>query len=262
MNDREDRSVASLSTRHGSLWGHVLVAACACVLTVAIIGSAAFLTYRVYSRYRMQAQVRSVVASLQNRTPDELAEKAAQIRAHPKVARLVLPEVLKSLRHSRSEKQQCSVIQILKVFLDDRHVEQALFHLRRDSREDIAAAAVEALGNLEPAERAADVVGRCLDDVKTHAVVDAAVDEACAALVKLGEAGRREMEKRLAVLSVDRRVWLVGYVCEAGGTERDEWLKMLRSDGDERVRTAAAAALRSVASGDGVSTQLEGGTAG
>lgn len=230
----------------GGVWGHVLVAVGACVLTVAIVGSAVFLVYRVYYREQLQAQVREVVESLQNRTPAELAEKAAQVKAHPKLAQLVLPEVLRSLRDSKSEQQQCCAIEILKTFLDNRPVEKALFKLRRDSRERVAGAAVAALADLNPPARAAEILGACLDDVPQRAVGDAVVDEACAGLFRLGEAGREQMRKRLALLSIDRRVWLVGYVQQATGGDRRAWLEMLRGDPEERVRATAEQALQSL----------------
>lgn len=244
--DAQGAGFTGPATEQGGVAGHVLVAACACVLTVAIVGSAAFLTYNIYSRLTLRSQVRSIVASLQNRTPDELAQKAAQVKDRPKVARVVLPEVLKSLRDSTSEQQQYSAIQILQVFVDHKRVEQALFQLRRDGRERVAAAAVRALTGLQPPQRAAAVLGRCLDDVKSHGVVAAVVDEACAGLYRLGPSGREEMQGRLSSLSVDRRIWLAGYVGSEGGPQRRAWLEMLRSDGDEKVRAAAERRLQAM----------------
>ena len=239
----ENGTVPSSDGWRGSFLGHVLVAACACALTVAIAGSGAYLAYQFYRRHALNTQVRSVVTSLQNRTPAELAEQAARVKAKPKLARLVLPEVLASLRDSRSEQQQYSAIQILRAFLNHESVERALFELRQDGRETVAAAAVEALGELSPPAHAAEVLGRCLADVEKKTIVDAAIDEACAGLVRLGEVGREEMENRLLSLSVERRVWLVGYVQKKGGGRRRPWLQMLLLDEEERVRGAAAKAL-------------------
>ena len=230
---------SSAGAPRAGLVGHLLVAVCACLLTVAIAGSGVFLVYRLYVQRELRVQVRAVVDSLQNRTSEELAERIARVRTHPRLASLVLPEVLKNLKNSRSEQQQCSAIQVLRVFVNDRQVEKALFKLRRDGREDVAAAAVAALGDIRPPERAAEVVGRCLEDVPSGAVAKAVVDEACAALVRLGEPGRREMQRRLGLLSVDRRIWLVTYVSEQGAEERRPWLEMLRQDGEARVRSAA-----------------------
>jgi len=238
-----NQETGTAQAKRGGAWGHVLVAACACLLTVAIVGSAAFLTYRIYDRHQWRIRVRSVVASLQNRTPEELSEKAAQVKASPKLARLVLPEVLKSLRDSKSEQQQCSAIRIMQVFVDHKSVEKTLFRLRRDGRESVAAAAINALANVQPPEHAAEVLGRCLDDVKTRMVVDAVVDEACACLYGLGEAGLHEMRKRIPLLTVDRRIWLVGYVRDKGGPHCRAWLEMLQADSEERVRKAAGDAL-------------------
>ncbi len=239
----ENRQYPTVGGWRSSLLGHVLVAACACALTVAIAGSGAYLAFQIYRRHTLSTQVRDVVASLQNRTPGELAEQAARVKAKPKLARLVLPEVLASLKDSRSEQQQYSAIQILRAFLNHARVERALFRLRQDGRETVAAAAVEALSELSPPEHAAEVLGRCLGDTENSTFVGAAVDEACAGLLRLGDIGREEMENRLSVLSVERRVWLVGYVQEKGGMQRRAWLQMLLLDADQRVRGAAAEAL-------------------
>ncbi len=131
----------------------------------------------------------------------------------------------------------------MRAFINHERVERALFRLRRDSHEGIAAAAVEALGDLLPPDHAAAVLGRCLDDVASRSVVDAAVDEACAGLYRLGEPGCREMKNRLPLLSVDRRIWLVGYAMETGGPQRRGWLEMLKSDAAEAVQAAAEEAL-------------------
>lgn len=237
-----DRSPGGAVT-HSGIGGHILVAAGACVLTVTIVGSAAFLAYRVYDRYQLRAQVRDVVDSLQNRSPAELAEKAALIKKHPKAATVVLPEILRSLRQSKSEQQQCSAIQVLRAFANHKRVQKTLFRLRKDPRESVAAAAVQALGYGEPPERTIAMMGRCLEDAKAGAVVDAVIDEACACLYRQGEMGRREMEQKLPMLSVGRRIWLVGYVDATRGPSHKAWLDMLRKDSSEDVRAAAKQAL-------------------
>ena len=43
------------------------------------------------------------------------------------------------------------------------------------------------------------------------------------------------------------RIWLVGFVMEHGGEHCGLWLRMLMTDGEERVRTAANAALAAIA---------------
>lgn len=232
----------TVAPQRSGFWAHALVAVCACILTVAIVGSIVFLGYRVYRHQQLRGQVRAAIAALQNRTPEEVAERAAEVHAHPKTASMVLPEVLKNLQESKSEQQQCSAIGILRWFVNDRQVERALFRLRRDSREGVAATAVAALGDIRPPERAAGVLGQCLDDAPAREVVDAVVDEACAALLQLGEAGRQEMERKLGKLSAARRVWLVGYVAALGGGQRESWLTMLSQDGDAGVRAAAVRA--------------------
>jgi hypothetical protein len=165
------------------------------------------------------------------------------VKKRPKAARVVLPEILRSLRQSKSEQQQCSAIQLLSAFTEYKQVQKTLFRLRKDPRESVAAAAVQALGDAEPAERTVAMMGRCLEDAKAGAVVDAVVDEACACLYRLGEVGRKEMQRRLPMLSVGRRVWLVGYVDAMGGPGHKAWLDMLRNDSAEEVRAAAEQAL-------------------
>jgi hypothetical protein len=252
----QDGTLKSTSPeKRGSLGGHVLVASCACLLTVAIVGSAVFLAFRVYDRYRWGTQVQNAVASLQHRTAEELAELAAQVKASPKLTRLVLPEVLRTLRDSKSEQQQCSAIRILRAFVEDKSVERALFRLRRDDRESVAAAAVEALAGMLPPERAASALGRCLDPLEADQVVDSVIDEACAGLFSLGKVGRLEIEGRLPLLSADRRVWLVGYVSRQGGSHCRAWLEMLRRDGENRVREAAGQALQLVGAESGEATR-------
>jgi hypothetical protein len=112
---------------------------------------------------------------------------------------------------------------------------------------------------VQPRERAAELLGQCLDDVADHTIDDAAVDEACAGLLALGESGRTQMGQRLGLLSVDRRLWFVGYVQHSGGGDRRAWLEMLRGDADDRVRTAAEEALQSLAQGGGPRTTSEPG---
>ncbi len=180
---------------------------------------------------------------------------AAQVKASPKLTRLVLPEVLRTLRDSKSEQQQCSAIRILRAFVEDKSVERALFRLRRDGRESVAAAAVEALAGMQPPERAAAALGRCLVPLEADPVVDSVIDEACAGLFSLGKVGRLEIEERLGLLSADRRVWLVGFVSRQGGSHCRAWLEMLRRDGEDRVREAAGRALHLVGGESGEATR-------
>jgi len=222
-----------------SIWGHVLVSLCACLLTISIVGSIVFLAWRVYDRRQLSFRVKTFVASLQDRTPEELVARAENLKAHPKVARFVLPELSKSIAHAGSEQQQWAAIEVSRAFLTDKKVEKTLFALRNYPRERVAAAAVRALSELQPRAHAAELMGQCLVDARTGA----AVDEACSALYRLGEVGRAEMEKRLSALPVGRRIWLVGYADAMGGPNRRSWLKMLASSGEPRVRAAAEKAL-------------------
>ncbi|MBX3395849.1 MAG: hypothetical protein KF841_10830 [Phycisphaerae bacterium] len=222
----------------GSVWGHLVVSVCACLLTVSIAGSAIFLVWRVIDRSELRSKVEMFVASLENRTPAELAERAASLKAHPKVARYVLPEIARTIRLAKSEGRQRAAIEISRAFLTDESIVKTLFDLRLDDRETIAAAAIDVLSELQPPARAVDLIGQCLTDSKTAGGVDAA----CAALYGLGEAGRVEMGKRIGRLSEGRRMWLVNYCAATPSTEQGAWLDMLQADGAESVRSAAAAA--------------------
>lgn len=230
------------------LWGHVLVSLCACVLTVSIVGSVVFLAWRVHDRRQLKARIKTFVSSLEDRTPQELATRANRLKAHPKVARFVLPELSKSIAGGGSEQQQWSAIEVSRAFLSEEKVQKTLMGLRGDLRERIAAAAVRALGEIEPAEHAAELMGQCLADSRTGA----ATDEACAALYRLGEVGRQEMSKRLSGLPVGRRIWLVGYVAWLDGPGQRGWMTMLAADEDVAVRGAATEALERLTVGPSV----------
>ena len=220
-------------------FGPILVATTACILTVTILGSIGILGWRFYDRWQLQQRVRTLVSSLENRTPEELAEKAAQLKERPKVAKYVLPQIRAAIARSPSEQQQWSAIRIGEAFIQDRSMEESLFQLRTSQRERIAAEATRILAMVEPASRAAEKLGVCL----IEAQCSAAKDEACAGLMRLGDVGRAEMQKHLSELNVGRRLWLVRYVNDRGGANREAWLQMLAKDEDTAVRTAAMAVL-------------------
>jgi len=224
-------------------WGHVLVSASACVLTVSILGSAVFLTHRLYSRHLLRQKVREFISSLDNRSPEELADRALQLKLRPKLAAHFLPEIAASLNAARSERQLCAAIQLSEAFLEHKRIRNALLGLRSDARENVAAAAVRALAQLQPPAEAAAVLGRCLEESRSGAVGPAAVDEAIAGLFHLGQPGLDEMKARLPLLSPDRRVWIAGYVNAAGGPYRRGWLELLGADPDKRVQEAGLRAL-------------------
>ncbi len=226
----------------GSFWGHLLVSLCACVLTVSIVGSAVFLAWRVYDRRQLKDKVTAFVESLGDRTPEELAEQARLLKALPKVARHMLPEIARTIRSARDENRQRAAIEISKAFLDDENIVKTLMSLRTDPRETVAAAAVRALADSKPEEKAASMVGVCLGEAQTAA----ARDQACASLYELGEPGRLEMTSRVGALSQGRRIWLAKFVEAHPGAQQDAWLLMLAADQDERVRAAAAESIRRI----------------
>lgn len=227
----------------GGAWGHVLVSASACLLTVSIVGSAVFLAHRIYNRYAIRGKIHGFLASLENRTPQELHERATQLKERPKLLEEMLPELSKTLRAARSEQQLCAAIQICRPFLGHRRIRDALFELRADGRECVAGAAVGELAAIEPPEQAADALGRCMDDVPAGVIGPAAVDRVCAGLFQLERVGLEAMRKHVSKLSVDRRVWLASYVNQVGGPYRRAWLEMLSADGEARVRDAAVRAM-------------------
>lgn len=201
------------------------------------------LGYKGYRRYELKTRVRGFISSLENRTPDELAERAEELKQRPKVAQHILPELKRAMTHARSEGQLCAAIEISRAFISHHSIERALFDLRHDPRESVASLAVSALGEAQPPERAAKLLGECLDGADAGAVADAVVDEVCAGLLKLGEPGLAEIQKHIGLLGTDRRVWLAGYVNTVGGPYRKLWLDMLQQDAEPRVRDAAAKAL-------------------
>lgn len=229
--------------KKGGWLGDVFVAACACALTVSIVGSAVYLSWRLYNRHHYSDLAAQFVASLQNRTPAELEKQVDDLKARPKVARYVLPELRNALRQNRSEQDVCAVIRISGAFVDDNKIRDALFRLRRDPRESVAANAVEALKGVQPAADAAALLGECLEPYDDVAAAPAVVDRVCAGLIDLGPQGLSEMKRRISRLSVNRRIWLVGYVNHANPPNRLAWLEMLAADKDESVRSAASVAL-------------------
>ncbi len=237
---------AGIGGKSGGIWGHLLVSASACLLTVSIIGSAVVLIYKGYSRYELKAKVRTFISSLENRTQEELDERAAQLKERPKLAEHVLPELRRTLANATSERQLCAAIEISRAFLQNTRIERALFELRRDGRECVAGSAVHALTGLQPPEHSAEVLGKCLEGAESKLVVEAVIDEACAGLFALGEPGLEQIRKRLPDLSPERRAWLVGYVNAVGGPYRIRWLELLKADSDPAVRAKAEAALAQV----------------
>lgn len=223
----------------GSFWGHLLVSLCACVLTVSIVGSAVFLGWRVYDRRQLREKVSAFVESLKDRTPDELADQAQRLKAHPKVARHVLPEIARAIRGAKDEGRQRAAVEISKAFLDDDRIVKTLLELRADPRESVAASAVRVLAEYKPEEKAAGMVGQCVAESLTAA----ARDQACASLYTLGEPGLREITARLSGLSTGRRVWLTRFVAAHPGDMQMAWLGILAEDSDEQVRGAAVEAL-------------------
>lgn len=219
-----------------SAWGHVLVAVSACVLTVSIVGSVVYLSFRAYERYQYRERVRVFVSALGNRSDAELDEIADQLKSKKKLAKYVLPELLDVVRESGSERRQVAAIRVSRGLINKNRVRDALFSLRNDPRESVAASAVGGLAAIRPPEKAAELLGQCL-----AVVSGSVVDEACAGLVRQGEAGRVEYVRRAGMLSVDRRVWLVGYVRVHGGDDIEAWMTLFREDAEAKVREAAAA---------------------
>ncbi|HKQ48491.1 MAG TPA: hypothetical protein VJZ71_10510 [Phycisphaerae bacterium] len=246
------------SGRPGGIWGHLLVSASACLLTVSIAGSGVFLIYKAYQRYETKSKVRAFIESLENRTPEELEDRCTQLKERPKLAEYVLPELRRTLASATSERQLCAAIEVSRAFLDNPRISRALFELRRDGRESVAGDAVRALAGLQPPEHAADVLGKCLEGAESGQVVEAVIDQVCAGLFLLGEPGLQRMRERLASLPPERRVWLVGYVNTVGGPYRVNWLELLQQDPNATVRARATAALSKSESGGSLKAMAAG----
>lgn len=217
--------------------GDILVAVSACILTVSIAGSAVYLGYRAYDRRIQQERVDAFVNSLEHRTAAELEADAAQLHSKPKLAKYVLPRILASIRTENDERRQIASMRIAWAFLDNPKVRRTLHDMRASPRESVAAAAVEALAHITPPAEAAQALGDCLD-VSTGAVVDAV----CAGLVSLNEHGREVMKLKLGSFTVDRRIWIAGYIASHVVDNRDKWLDLLGGDSDLRVKEAVEAA--------------------
>lgn len=222
------------------------MAVCACILTVSIVGSIMWLSWRAYERHEYRGRVRSFVSSLENRTDQELDDVTQKLRVKKKLARYVLPQLLETVRGGMSERQRIAAIRVCSAFLDKNRIRTVLVALATDAgqTETVAGNAVMVLSEVEPPERAAELLGRCLSPPPGQRALSTVVDEACAGLLRLGEPGRREAERRVPALSEVRRLWLVGFVGRHGAENRESWLEMLNNDESERVRAAAAEALR------------------
>lgn len=223
----------------GGVFGDLLVAVSACLLTVSIVGSGVYLGWRAYDRRVQQEKVDAFVASLEHRSEAELAADVDRLRAKPKLTKYVLPRLLASIRGATDERQQVASVRVACAFLDLPKIRRALWELRESDRESVVSAAVEALSRIQPPGEAAQWLGKCLD-VKSGAVVDGV----CAGLVALGEPGRNEMRGQLGKLSVDRRVWLAGYIGANPVDDRAAWLDLLAGDSEPRVREAVEAARK------------------
>ena len=223
----------------GGVFGDLLVAVSACLLTVSIVGSGVYLGWRAYDRRVQQEKVDTFVASLEHRSEAELAADVDRLRSKPKLTKYVLPRLLASIRSAPDERQQVASIRVACAFLDVPKIRRALFDLRGNERESVASAAVEALSRIQPPSEAAQWLGKCLD-VQAGAVVDGV----CAGLVAIGEPGRQEMRGQLSKLSVDRRVWLAGYIGANPVDDRAAWLDLLSGDSEPRVREAVEAARK------------------
>jgi len=236
---RETETPDDRAAPRGGVVGDLLVALSACLLTVSIVGSGVYLGWRAYDKRVQQEKVDTFVTSLEHRSDSELAADVDRLRSKPKLTKYVLPRLLASVRGASDERQQVASVRVACAFLDVPKIRRALYDLRTSPRESVASAAVEALSRIQPPEEAAQWLGRCLD-VNAGAVVDGV----CAGLIDLGEPGRKEMRGQLGKLSVDRRIWLAGYIGANPVNDRAAWLDLLSGDSEPRVREAVEAARK------------------
>ncbi len=214
------------------------VAGLACVLTVGIAGSAAFLVLHWIEQSRWELRIQRFVEGLQFRTPAELAASVHQLKQRPALAERVLPVVLRRARHSSAPPPlRLAALRVARAFIgNDERIARVFFRLRNLPEEYLAAEAVEGLAGLQPPAKAADMLGRCLQEEGVSAAV---VDVVCERLISLGGDGRVAMSQHLVHLSADRVRWIVGLVNHRRPPDADEWLIMLAQEADRRNLTLA-----------------------
>lgn len=244
------RSGASTANRTApgaarDVWGHLVIGAASCVLTVSIVGSLAYIAIRSYRNREDRARILQFVGSLENRTAAELDHAAQELRRRPGLAGRVLPAVVSAARRSGVERRQLGAIRLCSAFIDDTQVQDALFKLRLSLNETIAGEAVRTLAGVRPAERAAEVLSRCLD-----ASTQAAIDHACVGLLELGEPGLAALRSKLPELPSERRAWIAGLIAAKRPASPLFILEPLRIDADATVRTRAVFALGGLSSSD------------
>ncbi|MFO0972661.1 MAG: HEAT repeat domain-containing protein [Phycisphaerae bacterium] len=224
--------------------GHLVVGVVACALTVSIVGSLSYLIINYWQGRGEQQRVNDFIASIEHRTPDELAYVVQQLRRRERVADRLLPMILAAAERGGSERQRLAGVRLCAQFVDRPRVERLLFDLRRANSETVAANAVAALAKIAPPAQAAARLVECLD-VSTPAVVDVV----CDGLVGLGEAGVDGLRSLRDKVDADRRLWLVGLIGERRPRAAMVMLDPFLGDPDARVR---ARAVEVAAGGGGI----------
>lgn len=211
------------------------VAALACGLTVCILGSAAFLVWHRARNRTEDMRIERFIDSLALRTASDIAERAALLRENPDEAHRVVKAVMRELRRNPTPRMRLACVRLAQAFAGhDARVAERLFELRALPDETVAAEAIGALVALQPPQRAADYLARCLDDSPTSAVIDVVGD----GLLRLGPVGRDALRPRLHRLSADRRIWLARLIAHRSPTDAATWLDLLGRDGDPQVQAA------------------------
>ena len=209
------------------------IAVMSCILTVAILGSGIFLYVRWQRSRDEQARITTFVNGLQNLSPEQLRTSADELSKRPRMARRVLPRVMGRARGRATPAERLAAVRFLARFAGDRpDVADALYGLRRNADEGVAAEAAAALAAITPRDAAAARLASCLDAPAQPAVVDVVIDE----LLKLDSTGRAALEARMPLLSPDRRMWVVGLVMDRRPADHRQWLELFAADPDADVR--------------------------
>src|SRR5262245_37616092 len=117
--------------REPSRLARLAVAALACILTVSILGSAAFLWQNRAQAQDRDRRIQSFVSRLAVLRADEIAERAEALRETPQDARRVITAVLKRLRRERSPRIRLASVRLIQAFTqDDPRIAERLFELR------------------------------------------------------------------------------------------------------------------------------------
>lgn len=207
-------------------------------LTVSILGSLGYLAFRRLEESQEEARVRAFVEGLTFRSQAELHEGVEFLLERPALARRVLPVVVQRARRAElPATTRLAAVRVAREFVRrEPRIARALFRLRESPDEYVASEAVLALGEVQPPEDAAELLGQCLTGNVSPSVVDAACDR----LIRLGLPGRQALAARIDRLSAERRAWIMGLVSDRGLSDASAWVQLLLSAPESAAPPAGA----------------------